>query len=92
MSESPKQGKAPTPDAQIVTKSATAKPAVAQRADASPPNKNRKYTPMGKSTGIGGRAAEAVKGFMSGFKVNAGKNKTVAKAPNRADVGKAKKK
>lgn len=51
-----------------------------------------KFTPLGKSTGIGGRAAEAVKSFMSGFKVNADKNKTVAKAPNRAEVGKAKKK
>jgi hypothetical protein len=49
-------------------------------------------SPLGKSKGIGGRAAEAVKRFMSGFKINAGKNKTVAKAPNRADVGKAKKK
>ena len=46
----------------------------------------RKGVPLGKSTGIGGRAAEAVKSFIGGFKVNAGKNKTVAKAPNRSDV------
>lgn len=104
MSEAPKQGKAPKAEPSVTT--VAAKKPVAQRADASPPNKNPKLaptrkaagtpfapsrsnpkvSPLGKSTGIGGRAAEAVKSFLGGFKVNAGKNKTVAKAPNRSDV------
>lgn len=89
MTTAPKQGKAPAADAQITTKVATRKAAGTPFA---PSRANPKVTPLGKSKGIGGRAAEAVKSFIGGFKVNAGKNKTVAKAPNRADVGKAKKK
>jgi hypothetical protein len=66
-------------------------PAAAQRADASPPNKNRKYTPMGESTGIGGRAAEAVKGLMGALRGKpAAKPKTAFKTPDRSTVGKKK--
>jgi hypothetical protein len=47
--------------------------------------------PLGKSKGIGGRAAEAVKGLMGALKGKpAAKPKTAFKTPNRATVGKKK--
>ena len=90
MSEAPKQGNAPRTEPSPTTTSATplrkaaGTPFAASRT-------NPKVTPLGKSTGIGGRAAEAVKGLVGALRGKpAAKPKTAFKTPNRATVGKKK--
>ena len=83
MSEAPAQGKTPKPDAQVVAAKAGSTPKVGKLAEKPAP----KVIPLGKSNGIGGRAAEAVKSFMGAIRGKpAAKPKAAFKTPNRADV------
>lgn len=94
MSEAPAQGKTPKPDAQVVAaKAGNEAKAAAFLASAKKENAARtaaagpKVTPLGKSNGIGGRAAEAVKSFMGALRGKpAAKPKAAFKTPSRADV------
>jgi hypothetical protein len=94
MSEAPAQSKTPKPDAQVVAgKAGNEAKAAAFLASAKKENAARtaaagpKVTPLGKSNGIGGRAAEAVKSFMGALRGKpAAKPKAAFKTPNRADV------
>lgn len=77
------------------TPTVTVKPAAVRQAAGTPfaaSPKNPKVTPLGKSTGIGGRLAEAVKSIGAALKGKpAAKPATAFKTPNRADVGKKRK-
>jgi hypothetical protein len=94
MADAPAQGKAPKPDAQVVAgKAGNEAKAAAFLASAKKENAARtaaaapKVIPLGKSNGIGGRAAEAVKSFMGALRGKpAAKPKAAFKTPNRADV------
>jgi hypothetical protein len=94
MADAPAQGKAPKADAPVVAgKAGNDAKAAAFLANAKKENAARtaaagpKVTPLGKSNGIGGRAAEAVKSFMGALQGKpAAKPKAAFKTPNRADV------